>query len=101
MARIVKLPAPDEHGNYWLGNGVDGPAVFPMKVKRLRKDGIVEVRATGFYTATLGLERGFLLDGVKRRLFKSAALALEALNMESSACQPPRQSGVNVTSQRG
>lgn len=72
----VTLPQPDEFGNYWLGHHQHDPAIFPSK-RRLRGGEVMQVAAT--YYATLGKGRGFLMDGLRVRVFPTPAEALAAL----------------------
>lgn len=79
MARIKKLPQPDEYGNFWTGSGPDrqnSPAIFPSK----RLNGNGEVCSVGKWMVTMGRGRGFLMDGLRVRIFPSAEAALKALN---------------------
>jgi hypothetical protein len=80
VARIKKLPQPDEFGNFWLAKPEEpkqnSPAIFPSK----RLNGMGEVCPAGRWYVTMGRVRGFLMDGLRVRTFPSAEAALMALN---------------------
>ena len=66
----MKLPKPDQFGNYWLGSHKEGPAIFPHKKLA---DG--EAVKTGKFTALVSPDDGFIRSGNGSRLFFDTAEA--------------------------
>lgn len=95
---VIKLPAPDAYGNYWLADVAgyvaapgakrqDGPAIF-VSARDVRK--IIEKNTEGVkarYFASLGDRAdgggfGILCDGDGIRYFETPPEALDALQAE-------------------
>lgn len=75
----MRLPPPDQYGNYWLGRlntvgGHDGPAIFPSK--RVKHEEVVN---TGEFILFLGADKGFLFAGPQLKRFSTARAALAEL----------------------
>ncbi len=75
----LRLPVPDEFGNFWLGDRKMSPAIFPSK--HLKNGDVVR---NGGYILFLGSEEGFLFKGTRLELFANAALALAYFNERST-----------------
>lgn len=78
----MKLPQPDEYGNYWIGERGYAPAILLGGDEKVTTDGRTILkrqrreRGPRYFVTT---QDGAIFDGVNLRYFSSARAALQAL----------------------